>query len=133
MKRFFLFLCFFLMMFSLALPAFAATEGEEVGEGESSSGSIVPVIYSQPDTYLGSDVTTYASYGSEPGSLKSVLFQFLGEWETIVVSHNHQTADGTVYSVQESQPDYPWLCSAGLICIMVFCLFRLGGSILCKT
>lgn len=133
MKRICLFLCFFLIVFSLTLPAFAAMEVEEVGEGESSSGSTVPVLYSQPDIYLGSDVTTYASYGSESESLKSALIQFLGEWETVVVSHNYQASDGSVYSVQEAQPDYPWLCSAGLICILVFCLFRLGGSILCKT
>lgn len=132
MKRFMILLLTFVVAFSLALPAYASA-----GEGESSSGTtVIEVALPEDDlgTYIGSSVSTYASYSSgSSADLKSVLIQFLGEWETVVVEHTYQASDGSINTVQKTQPDYPWLCAAALLCIMIFCLFRLGGSILCKT
>lgn len=136
MKRFlFLFLSLFLIS-TLILPAYAA----EAGEGETVVlvpdvvvNNEVNVTGEELGTYVGSSVFSYSSYSGEESSLKSVLLQFLGDWETVVVQHSYQTSDGSVNTVQETLPDYPWLCSAVLLCIMIFCLFRLGGAILCKT
>lgn len=131
MKRFLILLFSLMVVFSLALPAFAAGDSQEAGEGETVSD---PVIL-DPDSgiYLGSDVSVYIASNSGSSDLKSVMQRFLGEWDTIVVSHNYQMADGSIQTVNETVPDYPWICSAGLLCLIIFCLFRLGGSILCKT
>lgn len=133
MKRFAIFLFSFLIVCSLSLPAFASGVGEEAGEEESISEPVIIAPVQDPGIYLGSDVSVYAANDPESSDLKSVLQQFLGDWETVVVSHNYQMSDGSIQTVNETVPDYPWLCSAGLLCLMIFCLFRLGGSILCKA
>lgn len=140
MKRFCFLFCFLFLLCSLAIPAFAAEEGE--GNSDSASAStVVPDVnvYNEinipddgPGVYVGSSVSTYAAYSGSSG-LKGVLIDFVGEWEPVVVEHAYQASDGSLTYVHETQPDYPWLCSAGLLCLMIFCLFRLGGSILCKT
>ena len=144
MKRILILFLVVFIICSLSVPAFAS-EGEPAGQGESSSGAatvLVPDVNvineinvpdDDPGVYLGSSVSTYAAYASGSSDLKSVLQQFVGEWDTIVVSHTYQASDGSTYTVNETVPDYPWLCSAALLCLMIFCLFRLGGSILCKT
>lgn len=134
MKRIFIFAFTLLLSILLALPAFASG-APEAGEGESFSGSnsvtVYNEIYNDPVTYLGSNVSYSAFTGAGEG-LKGVLLDFLGEWQTVVVEHSYQTSDGSVVVVHDTQPDYAWLCAAALLCLMIFCLFRLGGSILCK-
>ena len=132
------------MVILLAFPAFASA-APEAGEGESSSGDpavLVPDVnvyntVSVPEddlgTYLGSSVSTFAARSSGGSDLKSVLLQFVGDWDTVVVQHSYQAADGTINTVNETVPDYPWICSVALLVVLIFCLFRLGGSILCKT
>lgn len=142
MKKFCFLLCFFLIVFSLALPAFAA-EGDGTGEGSSEDPVIlVPDVVIDnkivlPDndlgTYVGSKVDIFSSAYSGSNDLKSVLLRFLGSWDTVVVEHSYEDTDGSMNYVHDTIPDYPWLCAAGLLIVIVFCLFRLGGSILCKT
>lgn len=144
MKRFCFFLLFFLMVFSLVLPAFASAEGEETGEGTSGSETtvLVPDVTINNEIHTGEDLGTYVGTSvyalnpitpSESSGLKAVLLQFLGDWDSIVVEHQYESAQGYTNYVREIQLDYPWLCSAAILAIMIFCLFRLGGAILCKT
>jgi len=140
MKRFlYFFLAVFLAM-ALILPAYAA----DSGEGENSGSSpvvLVPdvnvfnevIVSDDPGDYLDSTISTQSSYAAIGSDLKSILLRFLGDYETIIVEHSYQASDGTINTVHESLPDVPWICSAALLCLMIFCLFRLGGSILCKT
>lgn len=142
MKRFlFLFLSVFLVL-SLILPAYASEAGEgDTGSDSSDASVIVPdvTIINEIDTveelgeYVGT--TVYALDPVTPSDatgLKAVLLEFLGEWDSIVVEHAYESTNGYTNYVREIQLDYPWLCSAGILAIMLFCLFRLGGSILCR-
>lgn len=147
MKRLFSILTIFLLICALTLPAFAADPGE-AGEGESSSGSETEVLVPEVNVYNevvvedGEDLGTYVGTSvyalnpispSDASGLKAVLLQFLGDWDSIVVEHQYENYNGSYNYVREIQLDYPWLCSAAILAIFIFCLFRLGGAILCKT
>ena len=133
MKRFCFLFCFFILVCSLLVPAYAAEEGEGSTAPDVAVYNEVIIPDQDPGVYLGSSVSYAATYSGSDSSLKSVLIDFLGEWQTVVVEHSYETSDGTITTVHETQPDYPWLCAAGLLCLMIFCLFRLGGAVLCKT
>lgn len=150
MKRFLFILFSFILVLSLTAPAFASA-----GEGESSqeSTSTTETVYLVPDVvtdvYLVdtqtengelTGVNLYYStnsgvnmYADSSTGLKAVLLSFIGDYEGIVVEYSYQNTNGNTSYVREIHYDYPWLCSAALLVVMIFCLFRLGGAILCKT
>lgn len=134
MKRVLFFFCFLLCFILLVIPAFASdvATGEESSDSESTT-SAVPETEDLGE-YIGS--TVYALNpitASDSSGLKAVLLQFVGEWDSIVIEHAYESSSGDTSYVREVQLDYPWLCSAGFLVVVIFCLFRLGGSILCKT
>lgn len=67
------------------------------------------------------------------GSLKAIMGNLIGQYSPIVVQYRYQTSSSGSYSyVREIQPDYAYVCCMALFGLMVFCLFRLGGAILCR-
>lgn len=139
-KLFLSFFSVFILALSLISPALASDAG--VGEGETPD-FLTPVVnvyneFTLPDSevlgeYVGSSVYSLNPVTpNDATGLKAVLLEFLGDWDSIVVEHAYQSSQGYTSYVREIQLDYPWLCSAALLVVMIFCLFRLGGSILCR-
>lgn len=146
MKRFLLFLCVFLVVISLALPAFAS-DGSEAGEGDIVSDSESTVIVPDVNVYNevlvdnGDDLGTYVGstvYALNPVSpsdsngLKAVMLSLIGDWDSIVVEHEYENNNGYTSYVREIQLDYPWLCSCAIFLVVLFCILRGGFSVLCK-
>lgn len=135
MKRI-LFIAFAICL-SLSLCSFAFASA---GEGETSV--VVPdvnvfneIIVPETDDDIVSSSTSYfvsPVTAADTTGLKSVLLEFLGDWEPVVVETSYTTTSGNVGIDRQIQPDYPWLCSAVLLVVLMFCLFRLGGSVLCR-
>lgn len=61
---------------------------------------------------------------------KAVLLGLLGNYDPPVVQFEYTSSNNYRQYVNEIQPDYVWLCSCGLLALMIFCLFRLGGALL---
>lgn len=88
-----------------------------------------------PDDIVITDVTVKSLNPITPGStsgLKSALLGVLGNYDAVVVEYQYQNNNGTYSYLREVQPDYVWLCSAAIILVFIFCLFRIGGSALSK-
>ena len=88
---------------------------------------------SSVDTVL-TDVTMLSGLApvtpSDSTGLKAVLLSFLGNYDPPIVQFEYTTSNNYKQYVNEIQPDYVWLCSAGLLALMIFCLFKLGGALL---
>lgn len=69
---------------------------------------------------------------SGSGSLKDTLLSFIGDYDAVVVEYQYQNQQGTYQYLREIQPDYAWMISAAVLIVFVYCLFRLGGAILCR-
>lgn len=67
---------------------------------------------------------------SDATGFKAVLLGLLGNYDPPVVQFEYTTNNNYKQYVNEIQPDYVWLCSCGLLALMIFCLFRLGGALL---
>lgn len=66
--------------------------------------------------------------------LKGILIQLFGPYSPTITQLRYQSNTSTNYTyVNDIAPDFPWLCSAGLFTVVLFCVFKLGGTLLCKV
>lgn len=148
-------LLYLLLVFLFVLPVFAVEEdgGEEYDFYSDSNyyDDYDYAPYSYQNVYmLPSDARIITSADVEPtevevsaqaldpvtpsnsNGLKSVLLNVIGDYSAIVVEYRYTNTNGTYNYVREVQPDYVWLCSAGLFALLLYCCFRLGGGWLCR-
>lgn len=101
--------------------ALAISESGHLDEfSEVSDISIMPIY--TPDTGAGS---------IPAGSLRYVLSQVIGPYSPVVVQYQYNNGSNTAY-LRQIYPDYVWMISAAIFALMIYCVFRLWGAILCK-
>lgn len=84
------------------------------------------------DEDYGIQVTAVNPITSASG-LKGVLLDVLGDYDAIVVEYRYQNSSSSSYQyVREIQPDYPWLCSAGIFLALLWSVFTIGGRLICR-
>lgn len=66
----------------------------------------------------------------DAAGFKAVLLGLLGNYDPPIVQFEYTANNNYKQYVNEIQPDYVWLCSCGLLALMILCLFRLGGALL---
>lgn len=100
--------------------------------------SALPEGFGSPDVVSEDVVLTGVSRVSVPPvtpssttGLKSALLTVLGNYDPVVVvyQYNSSSSGYTSYAT-DIQPDYAWLASAVLLCLVIWCLFKLGGALL---
>lgn len=65
--------------------------------------------------------------------LTSLVLSLIGNYDPVIVEYRYQNYNSTNYSyLREVQPDYPWLVSAGIFAIVLFCSLRILGGAICK-
>ena len=91
-----------------------------------------------PDVVIEDVVLTGVSRVSVPPvtpssttGLKAALLTVLGNYDPVVVvyEYNISSSSSSRY-VTDTQPDYVWIASAALLCLVILCLFKLGGALL---
>lgn len=70
---------------------------------------------------------------SDASGLKAVLLEFIGDYDPVIVEYEYRNQNSQYSSyLREVQPDYPWLVSCGLLVVVIYCIFRLGGALFCR-
>lgn len=69
---------------------------------------------------------------SDSSGLKAIVLELLGDYSAVQVEWAYENTNGYTSYVREIQPDYPWLCSAAIFAIVLYCLIRMGVAMLCK-
>lgn len=68
---------------------------------------------------------------SSTTGLKAALLTVLGNYDPVVVVYQYNTSSSGYSSyTTDIQPDYAWIASAALLCLVIWCLFKLGGALL---
>ena len=98
----------------------------------------LPESFGSPDVVSDDVVLTRVSRVSIPpvtpsstSGLKAALLTVLGNYDPVVVVYQYNTS-GSGYSnyTTDIQPDYAWIASAALLCLVIWCLFKLGGALI---
>lgn len=78
--------------------------------------------------------TTYVP-DAEPGTLLSVLYSFLGKPVQSYTWRVQTKSDPSYYGyvTETLEYDASWCASVILLLLFVYCLFKLGGGLVCKT
>lgn len=126
-----------LVSIAFAVPALAA---EEPPEEELS----VPQ-YLEPDEFFSrfgaeaQQVSAYAMSTNAPitasqcNGLKKILMQMFGDYVPIVTQFQYKNNNNSYYTyVHDITPDYIWWASAAVFFLCLWCVFKMGGAILCK-
>lgn len=72
--------------------------------------------------------------GSTPipsGTLRSVLTSVIGPYSPVVVQYQYTNGSNVQY-LREIMPDYQWMISAAIFALVLYCVFRLWGVVLCR-
>lgn len=69
---------------------------------------------------------------SDTTGLTSLVLSLIGNYDPVVVEYRYENYNGSYSYVREIQPDYPWLISAGIFAIVLFCTLRILGGAVCK-
>lgn len=77
------------------------------------------------DVYSVTPVTPQNTSG-----LKSVILGLIGDYDTVVTDYTYTNNNGYVSHTIEVQPDYVFICSFAMLCLIIYCLFRLGGALI---
>lgn len=67
---------------------------------------------------------------SSTSGLKAALLGILGNYDPVIVEYQYASGNGYTNYLREIQPDYVWLCSAALLALVIYCLFKLGGGLI---
>lgn len=130
------------------------TATSETAPGESfpevSPGGNTVYVLTQPDSEVVRDVPPAPVSIDDPGvtitdislssvapvtpsstsGLKAALLGILGNYDPVIVEYQYQSSQGYNNFLREVQPDYVWLCSAALLALVIYCLFKLGGGLI---
>lgn len=100
--------------------------------------SALPEGFGIPDVVSEDVVLTGISRVSVPPvtpssttGLKAALLTVLGNYDPVVVVYQYNTSSSGYSSyATDIQPDYAWIASAVLLCLVIWCLFKLGGALI---
>lgn len=100
--------------------------------------SALPESFGNPDVVSEDVVLTGVSRVSIPpvtpsstSGLKAALLTVLGNYDPVVVVYQYNVSSSGYSSyATDIQPDYAWIASAALLCLVIWCLFKLGGALL---
>lgn len=96
-----------------------------VDNGESNPLDTSDMVLQSVDVYSVSPVTPQNTSG-----LKAVLLGLIGNYDTVVTDYTYTSNNGYVSHTIEVQPDYVFICSFVMLCLVIYCLFRLGGALI---
>lgn len=112
---------------SVADPAESVqpAESDNANSEEINPGSDDDMILQSVDVYSVSPITPDSTTG-----LKSVILGLIGSYDTIVTDYTYNSNNGYIQHTIQVQPDYVWMGSFLLLCLILYCLFRLGGAMI---
>lgn len=137
MKKFMVFMVVICLACSLVLVPCLADGPTDVGDvflDEQIQHHETISVLADSMELVSSDVYTLSPITpSNTTGLTSILLSLIGNYDPVIVEYRYQNNNSTNYSyLREVQPDYPWLVSAGIFAIVLFCSLRILGGAVCK-
>lgn len=119
---FFALMFFVLVFLGVSFPCASAAylPPDDFFESEDSYDIQVMAVQTVPNTPVESST-----------GLKGIIIDLLGPYMPTVTQLRYQSNTSTNYTyVNDISPDFPWLCSAAVFAIVLFCVFKLLGGVL---
>lgn len=95
------------------------------------------VVSDEPVFVVGTPVLKSVNVSSErltaanTTGFKSVMLGLIGDYESVVTDYTYQSGSYVSHSI-DITPDYSWIAACLTFVVVVFCVFRLIGGLLCS-
>lgn len=95
------------------------------------------VVSDEPVLVVGTPVLKSVNVSSErltaanTTGFKSVMLGLIGDYESVVTDYTYQSGSYVSHSI-DITPDYSWIAACLTFVVVVFCVFRLIGGLLCN-
>lgn len=125
------FLCFSIFMLG-SVSAFASS-GEDYVSSDPDTQELIDssleTIDRQEALLVDTQQTVLRVSASDTSGLQRIILTLLGDYEPIVTDHTYSQGSGYTYHEIAIQPDYSWIATAAIFLVVIYCFFRLIGSI----
>lgn len=74
-------------------------------------------------------ITTISA--SDATGFKAVILGLFGDYEMITKEYTYTSTQGYTSKQVTTESDYPWIISAAIFTVVLYCLFRMIGGVLC--
>ena len=106
-------------------PVSDVSDSSNSDTGESNPLDTSDMVLQSVEVYSVSPITPESTSG-----LKSVLISLIGNYDTIVTDYTYQSSNQYTQHSIDVQPDYVWFGSFLMLCLIIYCIFRLGGALI---
>lgn len=77
------------------------------------------------------EITSKTVSANDANGLKAVLLSMIGDYETVITDYTYNNGTYQSHSISIER-DYAWIWSAILLVVVMYCVFRGIGGIICK-
>ena len=77
------------------------------------------------------EITSKRVSAEDTNGLKSVLLGMIGDYETVITDYTYNNGSYNTHSISIER-DYAWIWSAILLIVVMYCVFRAIGGIICR-
>ena len=77
------------------------------------------------------EITSKRVSAENSNGLKAVILGMIGDYETVITDYTYNNGSYTSHSISIER-DYAWIWSAILLVVVMYCVFRAIGGIICK-
>lgn len=124
-------LCLFLV--SSCMPWVCAAPVDDLPED---GGGVLPIALEdveQDIDIISVSSTVYSVSPSQTNGLTKVVLTLIGNYNPIVTDYEYRQGSNSYVSHSISvTPDWPWIISAGIFSLVLFCTLRIFGGAVCK-
>lgn len=115
------------------IPLASASDGDLIEDSTEVIESTEAVLEPLDNNLVLSSVDTHIMTvtPNDANGFKKVLLQLFGNYEMITKEYTYTSNNGYTTKQVTTESDYPWIISAGIFAIVLYCLFRLLGGVLC--
>lgn len=130
------FLAFFLCLLclgSFTLVAMAADVDDVVESSEVSTSDTSPISVDPVHIPVSEEVVTSVSpvRPQDANGLKAIILGLIGNYDTVVTEHRYTNSNGYTSISVSTEPDYAWIAACAIFVIVLYCLFRMIGGVIC--
>ena len=94
---------------------------------------VLPVFADHNDQIIDTDITRHYLSADDTVGLKSVILSLIGPYETIITDYTYETSpSGIQYHSVSIERDISWIWSCIIFVVVIFCVFRIIGGLLCR-
>lgn len=134
MRRFFCASLLCLFVVSALVPWVYAAPVETLSEDLPGADLVAVADISQDIDIVNVSATVYSVSANQTNGLTKLVLTLIGDYNPIVTDYEYRQGTNSYVSHSISvTPDWPWIISAGIFSLVLFCTLRIFGGAVCKT